>query len=327
MRKILGVLTTFTLLITFVAVGNPARATTAPATFTFNFDDYGNNTFPNQTNSTASLTPAPACPGDPCNATSSFGVDPNYGSYWQWTSTDARGGGFTVDTTGLIGNTYSIAMTFSLNQVTGWRKIIDYQNRVSDTGFYVLSGALQFYPEPTANFTFTPNELINLVAVRDATTDPSNPTFKVYLAGPNGTYTEKYSFVDSTGMAIPYNTNGHTILGFFFDDLATSSEATNAGKIYDLRMWQNIALTSSDLNAVYSQAIASSSSPSPSPSSSPSSSSDTTSTPLNTPAQENQPQLANTGAMNNMTLFGIASILVLMGILFIRKALLSVNQS
>lgn len=261
--------------ITFLLIPTTAQATLPPVTFGFTFDDYGNNTFPNQTSSTASLTPAGSCPADPCNATTAFGTDSNYGSYWEWTSTANRGGGFTVDTTGLIGDSYSIAMTFTLGQVTGWRKIIDYQNRVSDTGFYVLSGALQFYPKPTASFTFAPNQLINIVAVRDATTNPSSPTFKVYLAGPNGSYSEVYSFVDSTNMAVPYSSSGHTILGFFFDDTATGSEASNTGRIYDLKMWQNTVLTSSELNEVYTQAIAqpsASASPSASNSASPSAS-------------------------------------------------------
>lgn len=306
--KVATLLTAISLCVVGVFTAVPAKAAPPPPTFTFTFDDYGNATFPNQTSSTAVLTPAANCPGPaagPCNATSAFGTDPNYGTYWEWTSTNSRGGGFTVDTTGVIGDSYSIAMSFTLAQVTGWRKIIDYLNRTSDTGFYVLSGALQFYPKPTANFTFAPNQLINIVVVRDATTNPSAPTFNVYLAGPNGTYSQVYSFVDSTSMGVPYSTNGHTILGFFFDDLATSGEASNAARIYDLRMWQNTVLTSSDLNDVYLQATALVNS---TPTSTPQPSSPSV---VSSPSQT--PELAQTGTSTTLLWSSIG--LIVMGLL------------
>lgn len=271
------------------SVSSPAFAAVPPPTFTFTFDDYGNNTFPNQTSSTALLTPAATCPADPCTATSSFGVDSSYGSYWQWTSTANRGGGFKIDTTGLIGDTYSIAMTFSVNAVSGWRKIIDYMNRADDSGFYLLNGQLQFYPNAAGGAIFAPNDLMNIVVVRDATTNPSAPTFTVYSAASNGTYVQAYT-APAANTSLPYSTNGHTILGFFFDDTATGSEAASAGRIYDLRMWQNTALSSSDLNSVYQAAVAQTT-----PSASSTSSSSTSSSSAVAPANAQTAELAQTG--------------------------------
>ena len=52
----------------------------------------------------------------------------------------------------------------------------------------------------------------------------------------------------TTGESIPaVNGSGGTTLGFFFDDLETSDEATPTGKVYDVRMWANQALTQGDL--------------------------------------------------------------------------------
>jgi hypothetical protein len=44
---------------------------------------------------------------------------------------------------------YSVELAFSFDTVSGYRKILDFQNRASDTGFYVLNSALNFYPVAT----------------------------------------------------------------------------------------------------------------------------------------------------------------------------------
>lgn len=200
----------------------------------------------------STLTAAPACPNNPCNSAASFGSDSN-GKYWTWTSTDNRGGGFTLLTNAAIGNTYTIALKFSFNTVTSWRKIIDYENRVSDNGFYYYQQKLQFYNGGStfnSTTTYPANTVLDLVVVREATTGVAG-TFTVYGVGSDNSLTQLFQYSDTTGNSIPHLTvGGETKLGFFFDDIATSSEATPNGKVYDLRIWAGDALTPQTLSEV-----------------------------------------------------------------------------
>jgi len=199
--------------------------------------------------SASTLTVAAACPADPCNATSSFGSDAD-GKYWTWSSTDYRGGGFTLLTSANIGTSYTIALKFSFSQVTSWRKIIDYEDRVSDNGFYYYSSKLQFYNGGqtfNSTTTYPANTVLDLVVVREST-NPSDPsvltgTFTVYAVGADNSLTQLFQYSDTVGNSIPHVTSGGlTKLGFFFDDTATSDEATASGKVYDLRIWSGTSL-------------------------------------------------------------------------------------
>ncbi len=225
-----------------------AKALPTPAihyTFDTNLlDTHGNST----------LTAASACPADPCNSASSFGSDSN-GKYWSWSSTANRGGGFTLLTAANIGTSYTIALKFSFAQVTGWRKIIDYEDRVSDNGFYYYGTKLQFYNGGStfnSATTYPANTVLDLVIVRESS-NPSNPsvltgTFTVYAVGSDNALTPLFQYSDNVGNSIPHVTSGGlTKLGFFFDDTATSSEATNNGKVYDLRIWSGASLSQQTL--------------------------------------------------------------------------------
>ncbi|WP_289193943.1 hypothetical protein, partial [Xylanibacter caecicola] len=47
------------------------------------------------------------------NSSTSFGSDKTNGSYWQWHSNTARGGGFYIDIDKNIGDEYTIGLKFS----------------------------------------------------------------------------------------------------------------------------------------------------------------------------------------------------------------------
>lgn len=205
--------------------------------------------------SNSTLTAAPACPANPCNSASSFGSDAD-GKYWTWSSTNARGGGFTLLTSANIGTSYTIALKFSFSQVTSWRKIIDYEDRVTDNGFYYYNSKLQFYNGGStfnSTTTYPANTVLDLVVVREST-NPSNPsvvtgTFTVYAVGSDNSLTQLFQYSDTIGNSIPHVTGGGlTKLGFFFDDTATGGEATPTGKVYDLRIWSGSALNVQTLN-------------------------------------------------------------------------------
>lgn len=164
------------------------------------------------------------------NATSGFGNDDD-GSYWYWTSSLSRGGGFKIDIDQDISTSYTIGVRFSFTSTgSGYRKIIDYKNSASDTGFYFLGGRLNFYPYGTGTTTVANNQVVDIIATRK-----SDGLFTAYFVI-NGTLYKELE-LNSGSEAIPSIVDGKVRFGFFFDDNATSSEATSGGKVYSVRVW------------------------------------------------------------------------------------------
>lgn len=174
----------------------------------------------------------PECPGDPCNSVSAFGSDAD-GTYWQWETTNLSGGGFSITTATDFGDSYTIRLKFSFDNVSSYRKIIDFGDRALDTGLYFYDGALELYlyNDPRSD-SFDAGEILDLLLVRSGATDQ----FTAYLEV-DGTYEEIYQTIDEHGYGIPISDSGGRLLGFFFDDEATSGEATSGGKIYALQIW------------------------------------------------------------------------------------------
>ena len=240
----------------------PAQATSSNPTVDYEFE---NST--TDAGSASTFTVVPNCPGDPCITSSSFGTTVGDG-YWSWASTANRGGGFTIDTQQPLTGTYTMMLKFSFtdpNKYSSWRKIIDFQNRADDTGFYLNSGRIRQYPLGSNGPTVFPvNTDITLMVTRDSATKQ----FTVYTY--DGTnFIQEIQVTDTNDSAIPVASTLHqggTKLGFFFDDLATSSEATSTGKVYYIRLWEGQALTSADLQLQSQTAVIAPSAPSPSPS-------------------------------------------------------------
>ena len=169
------------------------------------------------------------------NSELTFGED-SHGKYMEWKSDQTRGGGFKLEIDKELNDEYTIGVKFSFNNTSGrWRKIIDYKNSNSDTGFYFYNeGHLQFYPSGIiSKKAISNNEVVNFIIVRSKT------EFAVYLVKDDGSISKEFSLTDSTTLlnSIPYKAGGKTLLGFFFDDTITSSEATNGGKIYSLTVY------------------------------------------------------------------------------------------
>ncbi len=111
---------------------------------------------------------------------------------------------------------YSILIDFSFTDLTGYRRILDFKDRTSDTGLYNLDTALNFYNHITGPpGAFATNVLARMVITRDSTTD----VVSGYVNG-----LPQFSFVDSGGDGIFSGTNG--IMNFFIDDLAVGNEAS-----------------------------------------------------------------------------------------------------
>ena len=205
---------------------------------------------------------APPDPSAPCNATTDFGTEGEDG-YWQWSSTDEdRGGGFEYNPSQSIGTSYTISLKFQIaTESTGgsYTKIIDYQNFDSDAGTYLSVVAdpdwmFDFYsaegtgPEGSEPTLFGVNEILDVAVVRDGTVAPA--TFTAYVRNADGDFVEEFTFADEFDEAVSFlDGAGHTVLGFFSED-GTGGEAALAGRIFDLRVWYDTALTEDQLNNV-----------------------------------------------------------------------------
>lgn len=167
------------------------------------------------------------------NATTGFGRD-DYGTYWTWTSTTARGGGFWIDIDRDISDNYAVGVRFSLNETgPSWKKIIDYKNSASDNGFYFYQGGkLQFYPySPLGISTIGNSEIVDVIATRSAAGQ-----FVAYYVI-NGVAVKELEVADGSKHAVPSVVEGKTRLGFFFDDTRTASEAATGGRVYSIKIW------------------------------------------------------------------------------------------
>ena len=158
-------------------------------------------------------------------------------TYWYWTSSDTHGGGFTVDIPQniLSSSDYSIGLRFAFNDLdTGYNKIIDYQNRTSDNGFYFNGRKIKFYPGTgTGTKTISPGEILDMVVTRNGTTK----LFTVYFVV-GGVLTKEFEYTDTNDYAMATIVNGKVRFGFFDDDTAfAGSEATSDGKVYSIKLW------------------------------------------------------------------------------------------
>jgi hypothetical protein len=243
-RPIISLAVALSLLGASWAAGLPASAAVPAPTVHYTFD--GNTT--DQAGG-SSLTPVPACPGNPCNDSTGFGSDAD-GGFWTWTSSGLNGGGFRVSTNAEIGDTYTLALKFAFTDTgPSWRKIIDYEDQTSDNGFYFFDGLLEFYPftDVQSPSAYPANTVLDLIAVRQSTGGVSG-TFTVYAVGGDGQLTQVFSVDDPTGESLAIgNGAGGTLLGFFFDDNVVSGEATSGGRAYDLRIWSGVALTEDEI--------------------------------------------------------------------------------
>lgn len=238
-----------------------ATGVPSPSTPSVDYQFNGNLT---DSASGSSLTVTPTCSTTPpanatdnqCVYTTGFGSDSD-GPYWTWTApgktASRRGGGFTVQTSTPMTGTYTMALKFSFSvpnalSTYSYLKIVDYQNKVSDTGFYFYRGKLNSYPGDTGATVYAAAQVLDLVATRDDATKE----FKVYSRAAGGALVLEYTYSDPSGNLVPYSSGSGSLLGFFFDDNYTSAEATDGGKAYRLRTWNGVALTAAQINGATS---------------------------------------------------------------------------
>jgi hypothetical protein len=156
----------------------------------------------------------------------------------------AAGGGFTLGNALANPSVYSIELRFLFDETGGYRKIVDFQNRGSDAGFYNLGTSASFYPVVSgpAN-AFTAGQLASVVITRSDLGDlnAANDVFTAYVNG-----VQQLSFVDGSGYGVFSAANN--IIHFLHDDAAQSSEQSS-GFVDYIRLYDQ-ALTAQQVAAL-----------------------------------------------------------------------------
>ncbi len=118
------------------------------------------------------------------------------------------------------GSDYSIDMTFSLTDLGGYRKLLDFNGLNDDAGLYFLNGSLDFYPVADGLTTVGANQSVTVDLTRNGAT-------QLVTGSVNGV--PQFSFVDSSGLAV-FKSAGDTI-HFFEDDNATGMHEASGGTV------------------------------------------------------------------------------------------------
>lgn len=125
-----------------------------------------------------------------------------------------------------LGETYSIELYFVFDELSSWKRVVDWKNRKTDKGAYVYYGQLNFY---------------NLLYSTEAPVRAKEYTYYVITRDSASKqvliYTDaevKINFTDSNNDAV---IDADGVLNFFYDDLAVPNEAASGAvamlKLYD----------------------------------------------------------------------------------------------
>ncbi len=133
-----------------------------------------------------------------------------------------------------IGEGYTIEIYFEFDELSSWKRVVDWKNRKTDWGAYVYNGELNFYNILySAEAPVVAGEFTYYVITRTADT-------KEVLI-----YTDaqvKIEFIDNDGHAL---VDEDGVLNFFHDDLQVQNEAS-AGSVGMLKLY-NYTLNSTQI--------------------------------------------------------------------------------
>lgn len=127
-----------------------------------------------------------------------------------------------------IGDTYTIELYFVFDNLSSWKRVVDWKNRKTDYGAYVYFGQLNFYPfEYSGEAPVEAGEYTYYVITRDGTTN------QVQI------YTDarvEINFIDNNGDAL---VDADNAINFFHDDLVVPNEASS-GAVALLNMYNYV---------------------------------------------------------------------------------------
>jgi hypothetical protein len=138
---------------------------------------------------------------------------------------------------------YTLDMTFKLNDISGWRKIVDFGNRAEDTGLYLYWDQVFF-----AN---TADSAVNGFGTAGAETGTrltltrdNTGLVSTYL---NGAF--QLSFNDTGNVAVFGSTGGQTSAWLLADDVLFDSREQASGTITSVKVFDH-ALSAREIAAV-----------------------------------------------------------------------------
>ena len=136
-------------------------------------------------------------------------------------------------------DSYSIEAYFSLDAVSGWRRIIDTRDRTQDTGFYVLNGGLQLYPSNVGAGNFAANVYNHVILTFNGATAVA------YLDG----------VAQSTQSTDYYALPASNVISLFLDNtVSVAPNEYSGGKIAWARFYDG-ALDAGEALAAYRAAV------------------------------------------------------------------------
>lgn len=138
---------------------------------------------------------------------------------------------------------YTLDMTFKLDDIRGWRKLIDFSDRGADAGLYIYWDQVVFYKlddTQVRSWDTIGSEFGTRVTV---TRDNSG----VVSAYANGAL--KFSFTDTENAAVFSNVGGQTSAWIMADDFVTDFTEQSAGTLTSFKVY-NHALTANEIAAV-----------------------------------------------------------------------------
>lgn len=132
---------------------------------------------------------------------------------------------------------YSIEMFFSLDDVSNYRRLVDFKNGSGDSGLYLNEGRPNFYgPSGTVATTYAADQMVHFVLTRDA-----SEVVRGYGQG-----VELFSFNDTSASEYGVFTGPGNIARFFRDN---GTEASS-GFVDFIRLYDR-ALTGSEVATLY----------------------------------------------------------------------------
>ncbi len=170
------------------------------------------------------------------------------GSAWEWSGATGSGQGLQLNIPAQL-STYTLALSFSFSDVTGYRKIIDFKHLSAESGIYAYSKSISVYSgSHHGGGSLTENTYTHLLITREATGESSG-NLSVYLNGERISFGDDDFFVDSDGAFTISQ-----LLYFGLDDRNGTEFASNGG-FANLQLW-NYVLSDSEIEDVVSDIIA-----------------------------------------------------------------------
>lgn len=137
---------------------------------------------------------------------------------------------------------YTLDMTFKLDDLAGWRKVVDFSNRTSDAGLYLYWDQLSFATD--SNVFSTTTTAGSTVGTRITLTRDGTGLVNAYVNG-----ALQLSFNDAANNAVFTTTGGQTSAWLLADDATTGFAEQSGGTISSIKVYDH-ALSAREVAAV-----------------------------------------------------------------------------